>query len=141
MKAIFPKQPNRPLDDLLSGEYNAVFDVGQFPQALGEFYGIGRDSPFSGMANPGGEFNVSDAITNAKRPSKRFVLGAVRRPTGNWIVQIEFGGRVHGYVVHFLDVSKSNVIPVWRCYLDQPALELKALISHVRNGSCKDGGL
>jgi hypothetical protein len=137
-KVNFPTLPTLSKRQLVSGNYETVSDVNLWPDVVKEFYGIGNDSPSSGMANPGGVFNESDSITNDKLPSARLILAAVRRPEKLWIVQYEYGGRAHGYQVNFLTASATSVRPIWRCYLDQPLEDIQSLMSKVRSGACKN---
>ena len=136
-QANFLTQPAVSKERILSGKYETVSDVKLLPDVVKEFYGIGNNSPDSGMANAGEEFNVSDAIRNDKLPSKRMIFAAVRRRDQFWIIQYEFGGRVHGYQVHFLTTSAESVEPVWRCRLDQPAGDIKTLLGKVDSDACR----
>lgn len=138
-KVSFPALPPASRGQLVSGHFEAGFDVDQLPKAIKEFYGIGNDSPLSGMANPGQRFNISDSV-DEKLPMMRLVFAAVRHEDSFWIVHYEYGGRTHGYQVHFLNATAGSVIPVWSCSLSQPAVDIQILQSKVRDGTCKGPG-
>lgn len=135
-KADFHAQPVVSKNRLVSGEFESVYDVRLLPKALQEFYGIGNDSPLSGMANPGGLFNSTDVVVH-NLPSLRLVFAAVRRSDDYWMIYFQHGGRSPGYGVDFLSIKQDSVAPLWRCYLYPPAEDLQTLRGKVRSGACK----
>jgi len=135
-KVAFPKTPSVPKENIISADYETLTDVDLLPDALKRFYGIGNNSPFSGMSNPGGVFNESDVTTDNKIPRMRLVIAAVSRSENLWIIHYEFGGYTHGYNVAVLTISGSLTQPIWLCRLTRPAANIDGLLGTMRSGAC-----
>lgn len=133
----FPQKPPVLTSTLIKGNFKLHYSTDEFPPSLRVVYGIGKNGMWSGMRNPGQQFQTDDVIRESDIPATRLVLAAERPSDNLWITEYEFGGRAPGTAVDFFAIGPQVPVPEWTCRLERPLGTIEGLRLAVSEGTCR----
>ena len=116
-----------------SSRFHEVHSTGDLPSAIVALC-AGDDGK---IAEPGQNWNATDAITDPTLPSKRLIWAAIGGDY--YVVHYERGGIAHTYHILVAKLTKDNAKPkeVWRA-IGGPFKDYAAFLDALRSGKLDD---
>ena len=113
-----------------SSRFHQIHSTGDLPEAIVALCG-------DKLAEPGGNWNATDAITDPNLPAKRLIWAAIGGDY--YVVHYERGGIAHTYHVLVAKMAKNEAKPkiVWQA-MGGPFRDYVAFLNALRTGKLDD---
>jgi len=126
-----PPEDRRVLQD--TSRFHEVYSTKDLPSGIVAFCAGGDGA----VAEPGQNWNATDAITDPTLPSKRLIWAAIGGDY--YVVHYERGGIAHTFHVLIAKLAKGDAKPkvIWRA-VGGPLKDYAAFLDALRNGKLDD---
>ncbi len=119
----------------LAANYETVRRVSELPKAILGLFTVKGERRIA-MADPGGEFQATDVISDPDLPHRRLIFAGVAQDRA--FVHYERGGICLSFVVEFFRMkSPDTPVGVWSGRCNGPARSLNELRRRILRGDCK----